>query len=167
MVSYIQHLAKVICSLPQGPWSYPNRYGQNSLTLTTAIHQHMLNVFIFLTCALYWFNHADNCKTTSWVKPLVAYQLPQLVTPSVKLWSGIPVDLLFMHSAHGLVNSPILRLFTHWGRVTHICVSKINIIGSDNGLSPGRRRAIIWTDDGILLISSLGNGDHFVSASMC
>ena len=28
---------------------------------------------------------------------------------------------------------------THWGRVTHICVSKLTIIGSDNGLSPGRR----------------------------
>ena len=27
---------------------------------------------------------------------------------------------------------------THWGRVTHICVSKPTIIGSDNGLSPGR-----------------------------
>ena len=26
------------------------------------------------------------------------------------------------------------------------------IIGSDNGLSPGRRQAIIWTNDGILLI---------------
>ena len=31
---------------------------------------------------------------------------------------------------------------THWGRVTHICVSKITTIGSDNGLSPGRRQAI-------------------------
>ena len=29
--------------------------------------------------------------------------------------------------------------FIHWGRVTHICVSKLTIIGSDNGLSPGRR----------------------------
>ena len=45
---------------------------------------------------------------------------------------------------------------THWGRVTHICVSKLNIIGSDNGLSPGRRQAIIWTNDGILLIAPLG-----------
>ena len=26
---------------------------------------------------------------------------------------------------------------THWGRVTHICVSKLTIIGSDNGLLPG------------------------------
>ena len=45
---------------------------------------------------------------------------------------------------------------THWGRVTHICVSKLTIIGSDNGLSPGRRQAIIWTNAGILLIRPLG-----------
>ena len=30
---------------------------------------------------------------------------------------------------------------THWGRVTHICVGKLINIGSDNGLSPGRRQA--------------------------
>ena len=34
---------------------------------------------------------------------------------------------------------------THWGGVTHICVSKLSIIDSDNGLSPGRHQAIIWT----------------------
>ena len=45
---------------------------------------------------------------------------------------------------------------THRGRVTHTCVSKLTIIGSDNGLSPGRRQAIIWTNDGILLIGPLG-----------
>ena len=45
---------------------------------------------------------------------------------------------------------------TYWGRVTHICVSKLTIIGSDNGLSPGRRQAIIWTNVGILLIRTLG-----------
>ena len=44
----------------------------------------------------------------------------------------------------------------HWGRVTHIYVSNLNIIGSDNTLSPGRRQAIIWTNDGILLIGPLG-----------
>ena len=41
---------------------------------------------------------------------------------------------------------------THWGRVTQICVSKVATIGWDNGLSPGRRQAIIWTNAGILLI---------------
>ena len=48
------------------------------------------------------------------------------------------------------------NLLTHWGRVTHICVSKLTIIGSENGLSPGRRQAIIWANDGILLIRTLG-----------
>ena len=45
---------------------------------------------------------------------------------------------------------------THWGRVTHICVSKLAIIGSDNGLSPDRRQAIIWINSGLLLIGPLG-----------
>ena len=76
--------------------------------------------------------------------------------------------------------------------MAHICVSKLTSIGSDNGLSPGRHQAIIWTNAGILLIGPLGtnfsellieihtfslkkmhlksrleNGSHFVSASMC
>ena len=76
--------------------------------------------------------------------------------------------------------------------MTHICISELPIIGSNNGLSPGRRQAIIWTNAGILLIGPLGtifseilieihivsfkkmhlkilcgNGGHFVSASMC
>ena len=41
------------------------------------------------------------------------------------------------------------QFLTHWGRVTHIYVSNLTIIGSDNGLSPGRRQAIIWTNAGI------------------
>ena len=40
--------------------------------------------------------------------------------------------------------------------MTHICVSKLTIISTDNGLSPGRRQAIIWHSAGILLIGSLG-----------
>ena len=40
--------------------------------------------------------------------------------------------------------------------MTHICVSKEIIIGSDNGLSPCRRQASIWTNAGILLIGPLG-----------
>ena len=44
---------------------------------------------------------------------------------------------------------------THWGRVTHICVGKRIIIGSDNGLSRGRRQAIIWTNAGILWFGPL------------
>ena len=40
--------------------------------------------------------------------------------------------------------------------MTHICVGNLTIIGSDNGLSPGRRQTIIWTNAGILLIAPLG-----------
>ena len=40
--------------------------------------------------------------------------------------------------------------------MTHICVSKLTIIGSDNGLSPDRRQTIIWTNAGLLLIVILG-----------
>ena len=43
----------------------------------------------------------------------------------------------------------------HWSRVTHICVGKLIIIGSDNGLSPDRRQAIIWTNAGFLSIAPL------------
>ena len=85
----------------------------------------------------------------------------------------------------------VISWLTHWGRVTHICVGKLTAIGSDNGLSPGRRQAIIWTNAGVMLIPPLmtnvsfnrnsnifikkkcvwkcplRNDDHFVSTSMC
>ena len=38
----------------------------------------------------------------------------------------------------------------------HICVSKLTIIDSDNGLPTGRRQAIILICAGILLIRILG-----------
>ena len=50
----------------------------------------------------------------------------------------------------------VINCLTHWGRVTHICVSKLTIIGSDNGLSPDRLQAIIWTNAGIMLICPVG-----------
>ena len=40
--------------------------------------------------------------------------------------------------------------------MTLICVSKLSILDSDNGLSPGRHQAIIGTNAGILLIEPLG-----------
>ena len=51
------------------------------------------------------------------------------------------------------------RALTHWGRATHICVSKLTIIASDNGLSPGRRQAIFWNNAGLLSIGLWGT--HF------
>ena len=51
--------------------------------------------------------------------------------------------MLVFRNAHQLTN---------WGEVTHICVRILTIIVSDNGLSPGRRRAIIATNAAMLLI---------------
>ena len=48
--------------------------------------------------------------------------------------------------------SPERPWLTHWGRVTHTCVVTNTNIGSVNGLSPGRRQAIIWINAEILLI---------------
>ena len=49
-----------------------------------------------------------------------------------------------------------LIVLTHWGRVTHIYVSNLTIIGSDNELAPTWQQSIIWTNAGILFIGSLG-----------
>ena len=49
-----------------------------------------------------------------------------------------------------------LCCLTHWDPMTHICVRKLTHIVSDNGLSPCRRQAIIWTKAGILLFGPLG-----------
>ena len=56
----------------------------------------------------------------------------------------------------GTVKFCVVNGLSHWGRMTHSCLSKLSIIGSDNGLSPGRRQAIIWTNAGILLLGTRG-----------
>ena len=54
-------------------------------------------------------------------------------------------------------------MLTHRGRVTQICVSELTNIGSDNGLSLGRRQAIIWNNAGLLLIEPLGTNFSEIS----
>ena len=54
-------------------------------------------------------------------------------------------------------------ILTHWGRGTHICVGNQTTIGSDDGLPPGRRQHIIWTDSVILLIGPLGTNFSEIS----
>ena len=54
--------------------------------------------------------------------------------------------------------------------MTYIFAKKITIVGSEHGLSPGRRQAIFWTNARIVLIRTLGanlgeilSGIHAVS----
>ena len=55
--------------------------------------------------------------------------------------SRCPLLALLQVPCHTIQVTAIKK--THWGQVTHICVSKLAFIGSDNGLLPGRRQAII------------------------
>ena len=131
----------------------------------------------------------DSHWVALWV--LVAWcfsTMASAVKMNINIWSRLQV----FPSINGLNNSYSTITLTHWGRVKHICVSRLTIIGSDNGLSPGRRQAIIWTNVGTLFIEPLGtnfseilienltfhsricvwkcrlrNGGHFVSVSMC
>ena len=59
-----------------------------------------------------------------------------------------------------------LGMLTHWGRVTHICASKLIIISSDNGLSPDRHQAIICSNAGILSIGPLVTKPNEISITI-
>ena len=69
----------------------------------------------------------------SWISDPIYYFLSDLITHPCPHISG------------GLAE----WLLPHRGRVTHICVGNLTNIGSENGLSPGRRQAINWTNAGI------------------
>ena len=80
--------------------------------------------------------------------------MSQRCLPIVSLISvTVKYVLVKKRSEVGLLNFGAL---THWGRATHICVGNITSISSDNGLSPNRRQAIIWTNARILFIRPLG-----------
>ena len=105
--------------------------------------------------------------------PLILYRMSLQVTylsitlnetsislPLIRVWQ-LHLDRTFACLYSGFIKHTIIiandtSRLTHWGCVTHICVDRLTIIGSDNGLSPRRRQAIIWTNAGILLIEPLG-----------
>ena len=71
--------------------------------------------------------------------------------------SGVRYELTTLSSFYDTRELDLNFLFsslTHW--VMHICVIGRTNIGSDNGLSPGWRQAIIWTNVEILFSRPLG-----------
>ena len=90
-----------------------------------------------------------NDKTTPGWIPVIPEMVARVTGPTPRLTE--PSHLREQPYPQGPANE-----LTHWGRVTHVCVGKLTNIGSDNGLSPGRRQAIIWTNAGTLLIEPLG-----------
>ena len=85
-----------------------------------------------------------------------------ICTVSFVAWVGYQHRRMNMTTAYWSVSKGYTKILyraqflTHWGRMTHKCADNITIIGSDNGLSPGRRQAITWTNAGILSIGPLG-----------
>ena len=64
----------------------------------------------------------------------------------IKDFPGYEISSLIELTNIPAANMFLLTCLTHWGWVTHIYVSKITIVGSDNSLSPDRRKAIFWTN---------------------
>ena len=94
------------------------------------------------------WGQCKSCQPCVWIVPTVAQMIHVLksVVFQTKTW--------VVNGTRGVrKEQPPL---THWSRVMHICVNELTIIGSDNGLSPDRRQAIIWTIDEILWIGPLG-----------
>ena len=82
------------------------------------------------------------------------YQIAVIIYPYVRKCLLHKVLILTPRDVFWQVSKASV-LLTHWGRVTHICVSDLTIIGSDNGLAP-TSQAITWINAGILLIGPLG-----------
>ena len=79
------------------------------------------------------------CEGDRW--PVDIYKGTASMSWRHRLTMPLSKHLLYMH-----VN---LSVLTHEGRVTHICVGKLTSIGSNNGLSPVRRQAIIQINAGL------------------
>ena len=79
---------------------------------------------------------------------------------TAKSWCWMFFSKIFAKTPNRYLVRDKLSVFVisyfNWGRVTHICISKLTIIGSSNGLWPGWHQAIIWTNDGKLLNKPLG-----------
>ena len=59
--------------------------------------------------------------------------------------------------------NPRAICYSHWGPVSQICFGNLNIIGSDNGLSSGRRQARIWINANLLSVGTFGRNSKLKS----
>ena len=109
------------------------------------------------------------CLPILWITQYFRVWKPQFISTGVLQWkSNYGIYKSYVNNSHvqqanlkATSQQPSYEIWccfghlTHWGRVTHICIGNLTIVGSDNGLSPGRRKAIIWANAGILLIGPL------------
>ena len=129
---------------------------------------------IVLSLAVNTYSHSETMRWHSSVSTLPQVMTGCLTTPNhylIQCWCIINKVQKNLNSQSKYIKFHTRKLIwkyhltngghfvsalTHWSRVTHICISKLIIIGSDNGLSPGRRQAIILSNAGMLLIGPSG-----------
>ena len=90
---------------------------------------------------------ATNHYLKQWWSGLLTHTHPQ--------WFNRILSGCFSGSTY--CNAVVKNVSNHWGRVTHICIDELWQHCSDNGLSPGRRQTIIWTNAGLLSIGTIFN----------
>ena len=104
---------------------------------------HMHDI-LMNSCKMFMTFHIYSIHNTYWIRmKLVWNTCPTL--EHIIVW---PIPWCSL--SHNICNFLLFNLLA----------SKLNIIGSDNGLSPGRRQAIIWTNAGIFLIVPLGTNSN-------
>ena len=137
LVSKLNHVSKRGPRRSQESWW---RHGMAILSRLRALCEKSAHRWISLT-------RDQSCGNLTFLLALTSYYINGSVTGDLR-----------RHDAHETSLQCVMWFCesSHWGRVTHLCGSKIIIIGSKTCLSSGRRRAIIWTNAGILLIRSLG-----------
>ena len=106
------------------------------------VRNHMWQVQCF---KMYWRSTYHNCNKYWWLE--IKCKCINKISIQYNYVLHIPMFEIFVHAK--------VQYLTHWGRVTHICVSKLTINGSDNVLSPCRCQAIIWTNAVLLLIRTV------------
>ena len=131
-----------------------------SATLVRRLHysnyHHIIRVaygssYFLIYDKWWWFSHDKNTKYVC-CRIQLMISVKTADTGRVKTASREKGSTRLLGKTNTHIYTLWYMYLTHWGRVTHICVSNLTIIGADNGLSPCQRQAIIWTNAGILLI---------------
>ena len=100
-----------------------------------------------MSLVLPWQPPADNNVCFSLVK--LVYYIECVKTMSVNREYKRTMQKIKHYLRHENKELSYCETLTHWGQVMHICVSNLDIVCSGNGLFPGRRKAIIWSNNGI------------------
>ena len=112
-----------------------------------------------------WTQHSSQrsrfCHKISWSLETVRLIVPIALNCDGRLGNGGAKKLFKFLSDQMIYDSHQQHVYcdtflTHWGRVAHIWVSDLTIIGSDNSFSPCGHQAIVSTFAGVVLILTLG-----------